>query len=567
MSYMALYRKFRPLSFDQVKGQDHVVRTLKNQVKTGRIGHAYLFTGTRGTGKTTVAKIFARAINCMDPHDGEPCGECEICRDAISSSFMDITEIDAASNTGVDDIRRIIEEVRYTPVKGRYKVYIIDEAHMLSGAAFNAFLKTLEEPPSYVVFILATTEPHKLPITILSRCQRYDFHRIGNDDIVSNLSQIAAKEGVECEEKALRYIARMGDGSMRDSVSILDKCIAFNLGRSLTYDNVLSTLGAADTDVFSRTFRAVYASDAHAAISELESAISEGKDINQYVTDLIWYMRNLLMLNAAGADASELLGIADDDLEQMKKDARSAQPEILMRYIRILSSLLSDIRFSPSGRILTEVALIKLAKPQMETDILSLVDRVRQLEERSCSTGAGRPADADIHIYDTRTHKDEAAPPYHDMQEAGEMQMQSMPVDNRELKPENNMPSYAALPSKSISPKETPDHDTAAKIVCRSWDDIISACPPRLKVALKKSKPWGEDENGVMIYAPEGVISDTVKGSLKELEAIINKITGVSKMLSVSSDILPDEKRGKKSSENIDELLKNINFNIETEEA
>ena len=226
MSYTALYRKFRPAEFEDVKGQDHIVTTLKNQIRSGRIGHAYLFCGTRGTGKTTVAKIFARAVNCEHPVDGSPCGECDMCRNIASGAYMNVVEIDAASNNGVDNIRSIREEVEYRPAQGRYKVYIIDEVHMLSIGAFNALLKTLEEPPEYVIFILATTEVHKIPVTILSRCQRYDFRRITIDTITARLKELMIKEQVEVEERAVRYIAKAADGSMRDALSLLDQCIA-----------------------------------------------------------------------------------------------------------------------------------------------------------------------------------------------------------------------------------------------------------------------------------------------------------------------------------------------------
>ena len=252
MSYMALYRKFRPQTFEDVKGQDHIVTTLQNQIKTDRIGHAYLFTGTRGTGKTTIAKILARTINCENPVDGCPCMECQTCKSITAGNSMNVIEMDAASNNGVDSIRQIVEEVAYPPTEGKYKVYIIDEVHMLSTGAFNALLKTLEEPPSYVVFILATTEVHKIPITILSRCQRYDFHRISIDTIAARLSDLMVKEGIEVEDKAIRYIAKAADGSMRDGLSLLDQCIAFYIGQTLTYDNVLKVLGAIDTEVFSR---------------------------------------------------------------------------------------------------------------------------------------------------------------------------------------------------------------------------------------------------------------------------------------------------------------------------
>ena len=244
MSYQALYRKFRPQEFDDVKGQDHIVTTLKNQIKADRIGHAYLFCGTRGTGKTTIAKIFAKAVNCEHPVDGSPCGECPTCRAIAAGNSMNVIEIDAASNNGVDNIRQIREEVEYRPTEGKYKVYIIDEVHMLSIGAFNALLKTLEEPPAYVIFILATTEAHKIPITILSRCQRYDFRRISIDTITARLRELMDAEQVTVEDRALRYIAKAGDGSMRDALSLLDQCIAFYLGQELTYDKVLDTLGA-----------------------------------------------------------------------------------------------------------------------------------------------------------------------------------------------------------------------------------------------------------------------------------------------------------------------------------
>ena len=255
MSYQALYRKFRPQEFEDVKGQEHIVTTLKNQIKADRIGHAYLFCGTRGTGKPTVAKIFAKAVNCEHPVDGSPCGECPSCRAITEGSSMNVIEIDAASNNGVDNIRQIREEVTYRPTEGRYKVYIIDEVHMLSIGAFNALLKTLEEPPSYVIFILATTEVHKIPITILSRCQRYDFKRIARTTIVDRLRELMDEEQVEVEDKALRYIAKKGDGSMRDALRLLDQCIAFYFGEKLTYEQVLDVLGAVDTDEFSILLR------------------------------------------------------------------------------------------------------------------------------------------------------------------------------------------------------------------------------------------------------------------------------------------------------------------------
>lgn len=276
MSYTALYRKFRPVEFEDVKGQEHIITTLKNQIEANRIGHAYLFCGTRGTGKTTVAKIFAKAVNCEHPVNGSPCGECAMCRSIAAGTSMNVIEIDAASNNGVDNIREIREEVAYRPTEGKYKVYIIDEVHMLSIGAFNALLKTLEEPPEYVIFILATTEVHKIPITILSRCQHYDFKRISIETITDRMRDLMQEEQVEVEEKALRYVAKAADGSMRDALSLLDQCIAFYLGQKLTYDNVLEVLGAVDTDVFSRLLRSVIRRDVPKVLDIVDDLVMQG---------------------------------------------------------------------------------------------------------------------------------------------------------------------------------------------------------------------------------------------------------------------------------------------------
>lgn len=309
MSYTALYRKFRPDNFSDVKGQDHIVTTLTNQIKHNRIGHAYLFCGTRGTGKTTVAKILAKAVNCEHPVDGSPCNQCAMCKAIQAGTAMNVIEIDAASNNGVDNIREIREEVSYRPTEGKYKVYIIDEVHMLSTGAFNALLKTLEEPPSYVIFILATTEAHKIPITILSRCQRYDFHRITIDTIASRLEELLNIEGVEAEEKAVRYVAKAGDGSMRDALSLLDQCIAFYLGQTLTYDKVLEVLGAVDTEVFSKLLRRVIQGDVTGSIHILEELIVGGRELGQFVGDFTWYMRNLLLVKTSEEPELSLIHI------------------------------------------------------------------------------------------------------------------------------------------------------------------------------------------------------------------------------------------------------------------
>lgn len=381
MSYTALYRKFRPDNFNDVKGQDHIVTTLTNQIKANRIGHAYLFCGTRGTGKTTVAKILAKAVNCQNPKDGNPCNECEICRAIQAGTSMNVIEIDAASNNGVDNIREIREEVSYRPTEGNYKVYIIDEVHMLSTGAFNALLKTLEEPPSYVMFILATTEAHKIPITILSRCQRYDFHRISIDTIADRLKELLKAEGVEAEEKAVRYVAKAGDGSMRDALSLLDQCIAFYLGQTLTYDKVLEVLGAVDTEVFSRLLRKILGGEVTGCIRILEDLIVGGRELSQFVGDFTWYMRNLLLVKTS-ENPEEAIDVSSENLKQLKEESEMVEADTLMRYIRIFSDLSSQIRYATQKRVLVEIALIKLCRPAMEINLDSLLDRVRVLEKQ-----------------------------------------------------------------------------------------------------------------------------------------------------------------------------------------
>lgn len=381
MSYTALYRKWRPTSFEEVRGQDHIVKTLKNQINSGRIGHAYLFCGTRGTGKTSIAKIFARAVNCEHPVDGSPCGECSMCRQIAEGASLNVVEIDAASNNGVENIRDIREQVQYPPTDGRYRVYIIDEVHMLSIGAFNALLKTLEEPPSYVIFILATTEVHKIPITILSRCQRYDFKRISIDTIAGRLAELTQAEQIDVDDRALRYVARAADGSMRDALSLLDQCVAFHFGEKLTYDNVLEVLGAVDNRVFSKLFQAVLASDTKACIREIEEMIIQGRDLSQLVNDFVWYMRNLLIAKTTD-EPGDMLDMSEENLAVLKEEATGVDTETLMRYIRIFSELSGQLRYASQKRILVEIAFIKLTTPSMEQNLDSILQRITLLEQK-----------------------------------------------------------------------------------------------------------------------------------------------------------------------------------------
>ena len=382
MSYVALYRKARPPVFDEVKGQDHVIKTLRNQVISDRLQHAYLFCGTRGTGKTSAAKILARAVNCENPQNGNPCNECASCRAIAAGSAMNVIEIDAASNNGVDNIREIVEEVRYRPAQGKYKVYIIDEVHMLSTGAFNALLKTLEEPPSYVIFILATTEVAKIPITILSRCQRYDFHRISADTITDRMRELTERENVKAEEKALRFIARAADGSMRDALSLLDRCFAFYAGEEITYEKALAALGAVDTDVYTELLSEIARGNAGRSIFIFEKMIENGREVGQFVNDFIWYLRNLLLIGTSENESEDVVDVSAEQREAMKEMAARVPQSTVMRYIRVLSELLNSLRNATNRRVLTEVALVKLTKPQMERTSDAVLDRIRLLEEK-----------------------------------------------------------------------------------------------------------------------------------------------------------------------------------------
>ena len=293
--HKALYRVYRPKTFEDVVGQEHIVKTLKNQIKNNNIGHAYLFSGTRGTGKTSTAKIFARAVNCLNPINEEPCNECEICVDTLNDNIMDIVEIDAASNNSVDDIRELRESVKYTPSKAKYKVYIIDEVHMLSQGAFNALLKTLEEPPSYVIFILATTEPHKIPATILSRCQRFDFKRVSSKDIADRMSYICEKENIQAEDKALSLIARNSQGALRDALSILDQCMSFGNDK-IEYNDVIELLGTVNIDELFQLSQSIIDEDTKKSLQILNEFIIWGKDIRNLINDLIDHLFYLLLL-------------------------------------------------------------------------------------------------------------------------------------------------------------------------------------------------------------------------------------------------------------------------------
>lgn len=378
--HKALYRVYRPKNFSDVIGQEHIVRTLKNQIENNNVGHAYLFCGTRGTGKTSTAKIFSRAVNCTNLHNDEPCNECENCREILEDKNMDVVEIDAASNNSVDDIRELRENVKYSPAKAKYKVYIIDEVHMLSQGAFNALLKTLEEPPSYVIFILATTEPHKIPATILSRCQRFDFKRVTVKDISSRMRYICEKEGIEADEKALNLIARNSQGALRDALSILDQCISFE-GNKISYNDVIELLGSVNIEQLFDLAESIIKEDTRKSLQILNDFIIWGKDVRNLVNDLIDHFRNLMVCKISN-DLDEIISLPEETIDLLKQQAETIDTNNLIRILNILSETQDGMKISSNPRVLMEVTMMKIAQPMFDESKEALIKRIENLEQK-----------------------------------------------------------------------------------------------------------------------------------------------------------------------------------------
>ena len=354
MAYTALYRKFRPLKFADMVGEDHITTTLKNQIIADRVGHAYLFNGGRGTGKTTSAKILARAVNCLNPKDGEPCNECEICKEILDGSLTDVVEMDAASNNSVDDIRSIRDEVNFLPTKAKYRVYIIDEVHMLTTGAFNALLKTLEEPPEHVKFILATTEPQKLPTTILSRCQRFDFKKITNENIIKRLKVICKESNIEISEEALELIAVLSEGAMRDAISILERCCQEST-EEINANLVKELVGIPSLEYISKITKAIFENNEAVALEVVDSVIDSGKDINNFLWEIIKYIKDVLVLKASG----KVSIYSKDEIEEMKIIAELASREKILNIIYLLSEIENDMKWSNQKTIMFQVGIIK----------------------------------------------------------------------------------------------------------------------------------------------------------------------------------------------------------------
>ena len=380
MAHQAIYRKWRPMVFEDIVGQGHITQTLKNQILNDKIGHAYLFCGTRGTGKTTCAKVFSRAVNCLNPQDGSPCNECDVCKGIIDGSILDVKEIDAASNNGVDNIREIRDDVRYVSTNAKYTVYIIDEVHMLSSGAFNALLKTLEEPPEHVIFILATTEAHKVPQTILSRCQRFDFKRIKPSDIILRMKEIAHGDGLNISDDAYELLARLADGSMRDGLSILERVVSA-CGNSITAENITSTLGISTADSVFRITEAIENGDVNKIISVIDDIMSDGKDLRVFIDSLIKNFRDMLLCKIAD-NSDSMLDYNAEDMIKLKALSDRMSFEKISHAASVLSDAQADTKWIKSPRIIYELALIKIAKPEFDDSPAAVMDRLTTLENK-----------------------------------------------------------------------------------------------------------------------------------------------------------------------------------------
>ena len=397
MARRALYREYRPETFKEVVGQDHITTILKNQVREGKISHAYLFCGSRGTGKTSSAKILARAVNCLSPKDGEPCMECTACRLALAGS-ADVIEIDAASNNGVDNVRSLIEQAQFAPLELKYRVFIIDEVHMLSTAAFNALLKTLEEPPAHVLFILATTEPQKLPATIVSRCQRFDFHRLSIAHIIANLTAVLKKAGASIDPNGLRLIARAADGGMRDALSLADQCLSF-AGNTVSEQDVYNALGTVSGETLERTAQALLTGSAPDAVRALDEVVASGRDLGVFLGDLARHFRALLLSKTCG-DCAELLDCTDDQMQRYLKVAKGADESRILYSLEQILKVQSSLKLFPAPRIPIEAAFIRICRPVDDQSFAALESRVAALEQRPAAAVAATPVKAEEPVFD-----------------------------------------------------------------------------------------------------------------------------------------------------------------------
>lgn len=523
MAYQALYRKWRPLTFDDVVGQEHITRTLKNEIINGKLAHAYLFCGTRGTGKTSTAKILARAVNCLNPQEGNPCNECEVCRGILDESIVDVVELDGASRNKVENIRDIIDDVMFLPSVARKKVYIIDEVHMVTTQAFNALLKTLEEPPPHVLFILATTELNKVPATVLSRCQRFDFRRITNADIVARLKTILAGDGRKVTDEGLALVAELGDGSMRDSLSILDQCLGFE-DREITYDDIVNIIGIADNDALFRLAEAMAQNDGESALGILDEVSLSGKELGVFMERFIGFLRDLMIVKLLRTP-EKILNASEEKLGRMKALIPQLTREKLIHALNLLNESMISAKLSGFSRTIYELALVKLCDPMVENSYEALLDRVAGLEKQLAEGVVVKAAAADMPAKEAQAKQQSGGddiPPW-----------EELPPIPQEAPPEIGA-EVLHLPGDAVQKeKQKPLSDTDANefIPAQRWQEIVSYVKMNggmpIFSHLKKAKVRKVRGGLGLVFDETGMMSKSVLSKPSNLELVTKAVAAV----------------------------------------
>ena len=543
MAYTALYRKFRPLTFGEMVGEEHITRTLKNQIMAGRVGHAYLFNGGRGTGKTTSAKIMARAVNCLNPQDGEPCNECEICKEILEGSLTDVVEMDAASNNSVDDIRSIRDEVNFLPTKAKYRVYIIDEVHMLTQGAFNALLKTLEEPPEHVKFILATTEPQKLPTTILSRCQRFDFKRITDENIIKRLKIICSESDIKISDAALKLIATLAEGAMRDGISILERCCQ-ETAEEIDIDLVKELVGIPNLEHISKLTRSILEKNEVNALKEIDEVIKEGKDLYNFLWEVIKYVKDVLVYKSS----NEVGTYSDEEVKEICELSKLASSEKLLNIIYDLSELENNIKWSSQKTIMFQTGILRLCFERKNDGIEDLINRIGELEDKLAS------GNFNVNTSNVISNNDVKKVTTNKVANNSSNQTSNKPVENSE-------PISAKSKNESVSSEES-------KPSTINWKNIITTLRTTGKIRLFSCLATTKvNEIGDMILEiefPNGLTSfqeDVLNDNLnkKDLEKVIFEETGKQWHIKLK-DGKKEDASDKKSNNPIDNLGIDINI-------
>lgn len=528
MAHQAIYRKWRPLTFDDVVGQEHITRTLKNQISQGTVGHAYLFCGTRGTGKTTCAKILSRAVNCLNPVNGNPCNECSVCKGILDGSIMDVTEMDAASNNGVEDIRDIKEDINYVASNSKYTVYIIDEVHMLSTSAFNALLKTLEEPPENVVFILATTEAHKVPQTILSRCQRFDFKRIRNEDIMVRMKEIAYADGFDITDDAYRILASLAEGSMRDGLSIMERVISA-CGNHVSAKDIEDTLGISSADFVFELTNAISDGDAGKVVEIIDRAVSDGKELPQLATSMLSHFRSL-MLCKVSPNPESLIDTDAQTLVKLKAQSEKLSFDKINHATTIISSAMADARVAKSSRIVYELAFIKLARPDMDSTPEAVMDRLSTVENKLMSQGIPQVTQQNVADNSDIIKRLEL------VENAIKNGVTATVIDETEPKPE---------PEKKSSrmfvpiPKDELNFDYPTAVLARNWEKLIKQM---MRLNMPLAMPLRNcivtfDREGLILLVPEDrnqFTERTAINNIDEIRKLFKQVTNTDYTLKIA---------------------------------